>query len=72
MVELEGLLKENSDHRTKLIVSDGVFSMDGSVTPLRLLIASLLFTNSLCNVSCIPFQMTCFQQKINTVIVSRN
>ena len=35
MEELEGLLKENSDKRVKLIISDGVFSMDGNLAPLR-------------------------------------
>ena len=33
--ELERLLVEARDARIKLIVSDGVFSMDGSITPLR-------------------------------------
>ena len=33
--ELEELLEKNRECRLKLIVSDGVFSMDGSVTPLR-------------------------------------
>ena len=35
MEELEQQLKENSHCRMKLIVSDGVFSMDGSLAPLR-------------------------------------
>ena len=32
--ELESHLKEASDTRIKVIVSDGVFSMDGSIAPL--------------------------------------
>ncbi|GAA2693371.1 MULTISPECIES: glycine C-acetyltransferase [Nonomuraea] len=35
MAELEARLKEASDARRKLIVTDGVFSMDGYVAPLR-------------------------------------
>jgi glycine C-acetyltransferase len=35
MGDLERQLKENQHRRLKLIVSDGVFSMDGSITPLR-------------------------------------
>ena len=35
MRELESQLVEAQDARIKLIVSDGVFSMDGSITPLR-------------------------------------
>ena len=35
MMELESQLQESSDSRIKLIVSDGVFSMDGKITPLR-------------------------------------
>lgn len=35
MTELESQLQENTHHRLKLIISDGVFSMDGNVTPLR-------------------------------------
>ena len=34
MGDLEQKLAEASDARLKLIVSDGVFSMDGSITPL--------------------------------------
>lgn len=33
--ELETQLQEAREAPTKLIVSDGVFSMDGSITPLR-------------------------------------
>ncbi len=33
--ELEAQLKEMKAARTKLIVSDGVFSMDGSITPVK-------------------------------------
>jgi glycine C-acetyltransferase len=35
MSELEQLLKENQNRRLKIIVSDGVFSMDGNLAPLR-------------------------------------
>ena len=35
MSELESQLEEAKDARMKMIVSDGVFSMDGSVTPLK-------------------------------------
>ncbi|XP_028399840.1 2-amino-3-ketobutyrate coenzyme A ligase, mitochondrial-like [Dendronephthya gigantea] len=35
MKDLESMLSENKDARTKLIVTDGVFSMDGNVAPLR-------------------------------------
>ena len=35
MVELESHLKEAKDARIKVIVSDGVFSMDGSIAPLK-------------------------------------
>ncbi|MFG2078203.1 glycine C-acetyltransferase [Nonomuraea maritima] len=35
MAELEARLKEASDARRRLIVTDGVFSMDGYVAPLR-------------------------------------
>jgi len=35
MGDLEQKLKEARDARLKLIVSDGVFSMDGSITPLK-------------------------------------
>ncbi|MFC4013216.1 glycine C-acetyltransferase [Nonomuraea purpurea] len=35
MSELEARLKESSDARRRLIVTDGVFSMDGYVAPLR-------------------------------------
>ncbi|WP_433541963.1 glycine C-acetyltransferase [Streptosporangium sandarakinum] len=35
MAELEARLKEASDARRKLVVTDGVFSMDGYVAPLR-------------------------------------
>ena len=35
MRELEEQLKEAEEARIKLIVSDGVFSMDGSIAPLR-------------------------------------
>ena len=34
MQELASQLKEARDANIKLIVSDGVFSMDGSITPL--------------------------------------
>ncbi|WP_082234126.1 glycine C-acetyltransferase [Halobacillus massiliensis] len=34
MESLEQALKESSDYRTKLIVTDGVFSMDGNIAPL--------------------------------------
>lgn len=34
MTELENLLKENQDKRTRLIVTDSVFSMDGTVAQL--------------------------------------
>ncbi|XP_064395572.1 2-amino-3-ketobutyrate coenzyme A ligase, mitochondrial-like [Halichondria panicea] len=33
--ELESQLQESSDARVKMIVSDGVFSMDGSIAPLK-------------------------------------
>ncbi|MER7362344.1 glycine C-acetyltransferase [Nonomuraea wenchangensis] len=35
MAELEARLKESSEARRRLIVTDGVFSMDGYVAPLR-------------------------------------
>ena len=35
MKELESQLKEASDARIKIIVSDGIFSMDGSIVPLK-------------------------------------
>ncbi len=34
MGELEALLKQNSDAERKLIITDGVFSMDGDIAPL--------------------------------------
>jgi glycine C-acetyltransferase len=34
MSELEAVLKENSDAERKLIITDGVFSMDGDIAPL--------------------------------------
>lgn len=34
MADLEAKLKEANDSRFKLIVTDGVFSMDGNVAPL--------------------------------------
>lgn len=34
MADLERLLKENADARRKLVVTDGVFSMDGYLAPL--------------------------------------
>ena len=34
--ELESQLKEAKDAGIKVIVSDGVFSMDGSIAPLKL------------------------------------
>ena len=35
MAELEKQLQEEQSYRMKLIISDGVFSMDGNITPLR-------------------------------------
>lgn len=34
MKSLEDALKESGDHRTRLVVTDGVFSMDGNIAPL--------------------------------------
>ncbi|SFK28556.1 glycine C-acetyltransferase [Halobacillus dabanensis] len=34
MESLEDALKESSDYRTRLVVTDGVFSMDGNIAPL--------------------------------------
>lgn len=34
MESLESALKESADYRTRLIVTDGVFSMDGNIAPL--------------------------------------
>lgn len=34
MADLEKALKETQNHRTRLIVTDGVFSMDGDIAPL--------------------------------------
>ncbi|MCP3031270.1 glycine C-acetyltransferase [Halobacillus sp. A1] len=34
MESLEQALKESSDYRTRLVVTDGVFSMDGNIAPL--------------------------------------
>ncbi|TLS37405.1 glycine C-acetyltransferase [Pseudalkalibacillus caeni] len=34
MQDLENALKETQDYRTRLIVTDGVFSMDGNIAPL--------------------------------------
>ena len=34
MGELEAVLKSNSDAERKLIITDGVFSMDGDIAPL--------------------------------------
>ncbi|MBX0356370.1 glycine C-acetyltransferase [Halobacillus sp. Nhm2S1] len=34
MESLESALKESGDYRTRLIVTDGVFSMDGNIAPL--------------------------------------
>ena len=35
MNDLEAKLKEAQDARTKLVITDGVFSMDGDISPLR-------------------------------------
>ena len=35
MAELDKQLQEEQGRRMKLIISDGVFSMDGNITPLR-------------------------------------
>ena len=35
MGELEKCLRESGDARTRLVVTDGVFSMDGTIAPLR-------------------------------------
>lgn len=34
MESLEGKLKESTEYRTRLVVTDGVFSMDGNIAPL--------------------------------------
>ncbi|WP_404354443.1 glycine C-acetyltransferase [Exiguobacterium aurantiacum] len=34
LADLEAALKETQDYRTRLIVTDGVFSMDGNIAPL--------------------------------------
>jgi len=39
MAELEQHLKDTQDCRTRLIATDGVFSMDGSIAPLRAICA---------------------------------
>jgi len=33
--ELETVLKNSKEHKTKLIITDGVFSMDGDIAPLK-------------------------------------
>ncbi|WP_181348615.1 glycine C-acetyltransferase [Thalassobacillus sp. CUG 92003] len=35
MTSLEEKLKESGDYRTRLVVTDGVFSMDGNIAPLQ-------------------------------------
>ncbi|MEK6916355.1 MAG: aminotransferase class I/II-fold pyridoxal phosphate-dependent enzyme [Nanoarchaeota archaeon] len=33
--ELEAVLKKSKDYKTKLVITDGVFSMDGDIAPLK-------------------------------------
>ena len=44
--DLEAKLKETSSSRMRLIVTDGVFSMDGNVAPLKCDIHAMLSQHS--------------------------
>ncbi len=43
LIELEMQLNEAKDSRMKLIVTDGVFSMDGEIAPLMLAVCTYYY-----------------------------
>ena len=55
LIELEMQLNEAKDSRMKLIVTDGVFSMDGEIAPLMLAVCTyvllllILFISEICD-----------------------
>lgn len=50
MAELEAVLKETQSHRRRLVVTDGVFSMDGDVAKLPEIVALCEQYNAICMV----------------------